>query len=170
MASPFLSEIRIFAFGVIPRGWVQCNGQILSIAQNQALFSLIGTTYGGDGIRTFQLPNLQGRAQLHWGTSNQGSSYNPGQTAGEVDVTLSLQQLPQHTHLVQGSSTANVSAGSNTTVPGGGGATGYGTPPNTAMNAAIVGSAGGSQPHPNMQPYLVLNFCISLVGIFPSRN
>ncbi len=170
MASPFLSEIRIFAFGAIPKGWAQCNGQILAISSNQALFALIGTFYGGDGVRNFQLPNLQGRVPLHWGTSIQAYSYVIGQVAGEASVTLNLQELPQHTHLVQGSSTANASAGSNTAVPGGGGASGYGTPPNSAMNPAIVGTAGSSQPHSNMQPYLALNFCIALTGIFPSRN
>jgi len=169
MANQFLSEIRIFAFGMVPRGWVQCNGQALSIAQNAALFALVGTTYGGDGIQNFKLPNLQGRVPLHFGNGG-GGNYTTGQTAGEVNVTLNLQQLPQHTHLVQGNSTADASAASSTTVPGGGGAAGYGAPPNTAMNPAVVGTAGNSQAHPNMQPYLVLNFCIALTGIFPSRN
>jgi microcystin-dependent protein len=169
MSTPYLSEIRMFAFGIVPRGWAQCNGQLMSINSNQALFSLIGTTYGGDGIRTFALPNLQGRVPLHMGTKA-GVSYVEGQTAGEVNVTLNLSLLPTHTHLVNANSAADASAASSTTVPGGGGSAGYGSPPNTAMNAAMVGSAGGSQPHTNLQPYLVLNFCICLSGIFPSRG
>lgn len=168
MATPFISEIRIFAFSIIPKGWTQCNGQTLLISQNAALFALVGTFYGGDGIQNFKLPNLQGRVPLHNGIA--GNSYTLGQTAGETSFTLNLQQLPQHVHLVQANSTADASAPSSTTVPGGGGAAGYGAPPNTAMNPAIVGPAGGSQPHSNMQPYLVLNFCIALQGIFPSRN
>lgn len=165
MSDQYLSEIRMFSFGFPPRGWAFCNGQILQINQNQALFALIGTTYGGNGQTTFALPNLQGRVPLHM-----GSGYVEGQTAGETAVTITTQTLPAHTHMVQANSGASTNLPSNSAVPGGGGAEGYGTPPNSSMNPAIVGFAGGSQPHTNMQPFLVINFCIAVTGIFPSRN
>lgn len=170
MSEQYLSEIRMVAFNFPPKGWAFCNGQILSIQQNQALFSILGTTYGGNGQTTFALPNLQGRVPLHFGSSPQGGSYTLGQIAGEPAVTLISSQMPAHTHQVKANSGANTNAASNTAVPGGGGAPGYGSATDTAMNPQIVGMTGGSQPHNNMQPYLVINFCIALVGIFPSRN
>ncbi len=160
----------MFGFGIIPRGWAQCNGQTLSINQNEALFSLIGTIYGGDGVQTFALPNLQGQAPLHTGFDGVGNSYVLGQAGGATAVTLSLQQLPTHTHPVSANSTANTNTPANNTVPGGTGVEAYGSSPDTPMNAAIIGPAGSSQAHSNMQPYLVINFCIALSGIFPSRN
>jgi microcystin-dependent protein len=171
MADPYLSEIRIFAFGFAPKGWVLCNGQTLAISQYNALFALIGTYYGGNGTTTFQLPNLQGCAPLHQGTSANGISYNIGQQAGETNVTLNINQIPQHTHNVNANTGADANVPSSSVVPGGGGINAYGTAPGGAtMNNAVVGFTGGNQPHPNMQPSLVLNFCIATQGIFPSRN
>ena len=170
MSEPYLSEIRIFAFGFNPRGWALCNGQTLSIQQNAALFSLIGTVYGGNGVSTFQLPNLQGCVPLHYGT-NAGTPYTLGQQAGESNVTLTISQTPQHTHTVNANTGANATVPSAAVVPGGGSESAYGTSPGAAtMNNGIVGFTGGNQPHSNLQPYLVLNFCIATAGIFPSRN
>lgn len=169
MSEQYLSEIRIFSFDFAPKGWAQCNGQILSIAQNQALFALFGTIYGGNGVTTFALPDLRGRVPLHFGQLQGGSSYTQGQTGGSASVTLSISTMPQHTHLVNANSNGNVNAGASNAVPGGG-ASGYGSSPDTAMNPAMIGSNGSSQAHNNTQPYLVVNFCIALVGIFPSRN
>ncbi|MBS0206162.1 MAG: phage tail protein [Planctomycetes bacterium] len=171
MAEPFLSEIRVMSFNFAPKGWALCNGQLLPINQNQALFSLLGTTYGGDGRVNFALPNLQGRASLHM-----GSGHTLGERGGEQSHTLSIPELPSHTH---GFSATNESA----TQPGpagnylaatssGVGAIYSGSPPtlNTALNAAAISNTGGSQAHLNMQPFLVLNFSIALQGIFPSPN
>lgn len=170
MSDPYLSEIRIFAFNFPPRGWALCNGQTLPINQNQALFSLLGTTYGGNGTTTFNLPNLQGCVPLHMG-NNGGIGYIIGQQAGETNVTLNLTQIAAHTHNVNANSGADANLPSASTVPGGGGVSAYGSPPDsTTMNAGIVGNTGGSQPHSNVQPSLVLNFCIATAGIFPSRN
>jgi microcystin-dependent protein len=166
MAEPFLSEIRIFSFNFPPRGWAFCNGQFLPINQNQALFALLGTTYGGNGQTTFALPNLQGRASLH-----EGNGHTLGEAAGSTSVTVNIQQLPTHTHAMMGSgTTGDVPVPSNTVLaetP----ANIYGDPVNlTTLNPVNVSSVGGSQPHNNMMPYLVLNFCIALQGIFPSQN
>jgi microcystin-dependent protein len=165
MAEPFLSEIRIMSFGFAPKGWALCNGQLLPINQNQPLFSLLGTTYGGDGRVNFALPNLQGRAALHF-----GQGHTIGEKGGEQAHTLSISELPQHTH-------AAMASGTNANVPG---PTGqvlaaannlYGPPANlTPLLPETIPNVGGSQAHLNMQPYLVLNFCIALQGIFPSQN
>jgi microcystin-dependent protein len=172
MSEPFLSEIRMFSFGFPPKGWALCNGQTLPINQNAALFSLIGTFYGGNGTSTFQLPNLQGCVPLHLGTNpGNGNNYVIGQQAGESNVTLTPNQLPAHIHNVNANTGADANVPSASVVPGGGGVSAYGTAPGSAtMNNGIVGPAGGSQPHPNVQPYQVVNFCIALQGIFPSRN
>ena len=170
MADPYLSEIRIFSFGFAPKGWLLCNGQTLPINQYAALFSLIGTYYGGNGTTTFQLPNLQGCVPLHMGTGG-GGSYVIGEQAGQTNVALNITQIAPHTHTVNANTGANANVPSASVVPGGGGVSAYGTAPGGAtMNNAIVGQAGGSQPHSNLQPYLVLNFCIAATGIFPSRN
>ena len=166
MSTPFLSEIRLFTFGFPPKGWAFCNGQLLPINQNQALFSLLGTTYGGDGRVTFALPNLQGRVPMH-----QGNGLSLGQSAGETAHTLLAAELPAHTHVVNGSrNTATVVSPTGNylaTSPG----NVYAAPPgNTSLMPAAVSSVGGSQPHDNMSPYLVLNFCIALQGIFPTQN
>jgi microcystin-dependent protein len=165
MATPYLSEIKLVAFNYAPQGWALCNGQLLGILQNQALFSCIGTTYGGNGVETFALPNLQGSAPM-----SMGNGYDEGQTGGEAQVTLNINQIPAHAHQAQGvSTTANLepAAGNawaaSTDNP-------YAASANTTMSAGAAGQAGGSQPHNNLPPYLVLNFIIALAGIFPSRN
>jgi microcystin-dependent protein len=172
MAEPFLSEIRIFSFNFAPKGWALCNGQLLPINQNQALFSLLGTTYGGNGQTNFALPNLRGRAPDH-----EGNGHTLGEAAGSTAVTLNIQQLPTHTHFLN-NNMAVVDANTNATLgaPGGNNWANNGkaiwatSPPNAVMNPQAVGNVGGSQPHTNMQPYLVLNFCIALQGIFPSQT
>jgi microcystin-dependent protein len=172
MAEPFLSEIRIFSFNYAPKGWAFCNGQLLPINQNQALFALLGTTYGGNGQTNFALPNLRGRASIH-----EGSGHTLGEAAGTSAVTITQQTMPTHTHFLT-NNMAVVGDQTNATqgAPTGNNWANYGkvqwctSQPNAAMHPAAVGNAGGSQPHTNMQPYLVLNFCIALQGIFPSQN
>lgn len=166
MSEPFLGEIKLFTFNFAPKGWATCNGQLLPINQNQALFSLLGTTYGGDGRTTFALPNLQARVPMHMGTG-----LVLGEMAGEVSHTLNISELPTHSHVVNGSSnTATVVAPTGNhlaTTPG----NDYAAPPgNTTLMPAALTNAGGNQPHENMSPYLVLNLCIALQGIFPSQN
>jgi microcystin-dependent protein len=167
MAEPFLSEIRIMSFVFAPKGWALCNGQLLPINQNQALFSLLGTTFGGDGRVNFALPDLRGRTPIH-----EGSGHTLGERAGEQAHTLSISELPTHTHVLNGSSTNATNTPDNTKVfaksapqPVYGGA---GNP--AAMEAQSVGNAGGAQAHLNMQPFLTLSFCIALQGIFPSQT
>jgi len=171
MSEPFLAEVRIVSFAYAPRGWALCNGQLLPINQNQALFALLGTTYGGDGRTTFALPNLQGRACAH-----DGAALNLGQAGGEANHTLTPQEMPAHSHGGQLFASADFA---NSTDPTGhvfgarprGGAVVYAPPPpDTALAPGAVGSVGGSGPHTNLQPYLTLNFVIALQGIFPSRN
>jgi len=165
MAEPFLSEIRLFTFVFAPKGWALCNGQLLPINQNQALFSLLGTTFGGDGRVNFALPDLRGRVPMH-----EGSGHTLGERGGEQAHTLSSAELPAHTH-APGASAADGA----TPVPAGGvlaaannlyGPTGAIAP----LNAGTVTSVGGSQAHLNMQPFLTINFCIALQGIFPSQS
>jgi microcystin-dependent protein len=165
MSEPFLSEIRIMSFVFAPKGWALCNGQLLPINQNQALFSLLGTTYGGDGRVNFALPDLRGRTPIH-----EGSGHTLGEKAGEQAHTLSIAELPTHTHAVTGSS-----ANGATVLPTDGllaAAAGlYGSPSQlTSLNPATITNVGGSQAHLNMQPFLTLSFCIALQGIFPSPN
>jgi microcystin-dependent protein len=173
MAEPFLGEIRLVGFTFAPIGWEFCNGQILSIAQNTALFSLLGTTYGGDGVRTFALPNLQGRVAVHQGNGVGLSPYVQGETYGVENVTLSLGQLPAHNHGVN----ASASKGSKSSPIGeypasdaAGITAEYGPTPTGLMNANMIAAAGGNQPHENRQPSLVLNYIIAMAGIFPSRS
>jgi microcystin-dependent protein len=165
MAEPFLAEIRIMSFNFAPKGWAQCNGQLLPINQNQALFSLLGTIYGGDGRVNFALPDLRGRVPI-----KVGNGHIQGERAGAESHTLTIQQLPQHTHAAQGSSAnasladpaGNVLAVANNL---------YTTAANlTTLHPLSVTNVGGSQPHANRQPILTLNFCIALQGIFPSQN
>ena len=170
MSEPFLAEIRIFAANFAPRGWALCNGQILPINQNQALFSLLGTTYGGDGQTSFALPDMRGRVPIHAGPADDSSVRIPGQKAGEEMHTLSLAEIPTHTH----PSTASA-AQAQTDAPGGAawadsGVNGFSATADGQMHPSSVTSAGGGQPHANMQPFLVLNYIIALQGIFPSQN
>lgn len=166
MAEPFLSEIRIFSFNFAPRGWATCSGQLLPINQNQALFSLLGTTYGGNGQTTFGLPDLRGRVPMHV-----GGGLNLGQMGGEEAHTLNSNEMPTHTH--QAKASAN---GPSVTPPTGNfwasntGFTPYGSTADTNMAPAATGNTGGSQAHENRSPYLTLNMCIALQGIFPSPN
>ncbi len=170
MSEPFLGEIRMFSFGFAPVGWALCDGQLLSIAQNTALFALLGTTYGGDGVSTFALPNLEGRVPLHMGQNASGSSYLIGQVGGSETATLSVNQLPAHSHPAiahKGTATTSTPAGN---APAAASSDIYGGTPNANMNHGMIGATGGGQPLPIVQPYLTLNFCIALQGIFPSRN
>jgi microcystin-dependent protein len=168
MSEPFLGEIKIISWDFPPKGWSFCNGQLLPINQNQALFSILGTTYGGDGRQTFALPNLQGRVPVHV-----GNGIFLGEVTGETTHTLNISELPAHNHPIDAASdNASVnlaSANFLATTPG----NIYADPtsvPTTPLHAQTVPAVGGSQPHENMSPYLVLNFIIALQGIFPSRN
>lgn len=171
MAEAFIGEIRIFGFNFPPNGWMACNGQLLPIgAGYDALYTLIGTTYGGDGVATFALPNLQGRVPVHQGTGAGLSTYVLGEMTGSESVTLLPSQIPMHNHALNAYSTTGSAAAP---------ANGYPANPQGSVNgstdgpflAPAIGSTGGSQPHSNLQPFLALNFCICvLAGIFPSRN
>jgi len=165
MAEPFLSEIRIMSFNFPPKGWALCNGQLLPINQNQGLFALLGTTYGGDGRVNFALPNLQGNTPMHV-----GNGHTLGEKGGEQNHTLGIAELPVHTHVPNASSTpadTNVPTGAYVATVN----NAYTAPANlVALSPASVANAGSSQAHLNMQPFLVLNFCIALQGIFPSQN
>ncbi len=166
MSEPFLSEIKIVSFNFPPKGWAFCNGQLLPINQNQALFSLLGTTYGGNGQTNFALPNLRGHVPIHT-----GNGHTLGETAGSQSVTLNIPQLPTHIHFLQATNTPGTLDTPGNNVLGAASIQGYGSPSAlTPMNPGTVSSVGGSQPHNNMMPYLVLNFIIALQGIFPSRN
>jgi microcystin-dependent protein len=169
MSTPYVGEVRLVGFNFAPVGWEFCAGQTMSIAQYETLFNLIGTTYGGDGQSTFDLPDLQGRIPIHQG-SNGGITYVIGQTGGVENVTIGINQYPNHNHSLQGSlAPASVSNPTNGTV--GSGLRAYSTaPPAAPMNSAMLGMAGGSQPHDNLQPFLVLNWIISLFGVFPSQS
>lgn len=169
MSDPFVAEIKIFAGNFAPRGWAFCNGQLLPIAQNTALFSLVGTTYGGDGRTTFGLPNLQGRAPMHPGNGPGLTSRRLGESGGVETVTLTEAQMPQHSHPMIGIPSA--SQPSPDAGHGIGNAPMYATPgPTVAMAANAVGATGGSQAHNNMQPYLAINYVIALQGIYPPRS
>ncbi|MBL0141435.1 MAG: phage tail protein [Betaproteobacteria bacterium] len=169
MSTPFISEIKIFAFGFAPKGWATCSGQTLAIAQNQALFSLLGTTYGGNGQTTFQLPNLQGRGPVHFGFGAGLSAKTLGERSGEEAHTLIISEMPQHVHAVGvvNRPGTQVSPASNHLASHRGG---YAASGNAVFSPAANANTGGSQPHNNMPPYLVLNFCIAMQGIFPSQN
>jgi microcystin-dependent protein len=166
MAEPFLSEIRIMSFVFAPKGWALCNGQLLPINQNQALFSLLGTTFGGDGRVNFALPDLRGRTPIHV-----GSGHTLGERGGEQAHTLSIAELPTHAHVANASSQPGNAVVPTGAVLGSPLNLSYTTPSSlTAMNPASITNAGGSQAHLNMQPFLTLSFCIALQGIFPSPN
>ena len=165
MATPFLGQILITAFNFAPTGFALCNGQALSIQQNQALFALLGTMYGGDGIQTFALPNLQGRVPIH-----SGGDFVPGASGGEVSHTLITAEIPSHTHPVTASSADPNSATGANGLWARNNASPYAPSANAVMNAASVSGGGGNQPHNNMPPYLTISFCIAMLGIFPSRS
>jgi microcystin-dependent protein len=180
MSEPFLSEIKLVSFNFPPKGWALCNGQLLPINQNQALFALLGTTYGGNGQTNFALPNLRGRIPMHF-----GGAHSLGEAAGSPAVTINIQQLPTHTHMVLARTdvvlpdpdpqdpTGKFFAKPQVALQGGNiqPANLYGSPANmVALTAGTVSSVGGSQPHNNMMPYLTLNWIIALQGIFPSQN
>jgi microcystin-dependent protein len=173
MSSPFIGEIRMAGFNFAPVNWAFCNGATMAISQNETLFTLIGTTYGGDGVNTFALPDLQGRVPVHQGTDTLGSAWVIGARAGTESVTLNSNQIPEHTHVANAnlsfSTLSNPSTGvlaasstmelySRSPAPG------------TPLNAAAISSAGSGQPHDNVQPFTVINFIIALYGIFPSRS
>lgn len=171
---PFVGEIRLFALNFAPKGWALCNGQILSIQSNAALYSILGVTYGGDGRTTFGLPNLQGRVPVHVGTSDEfGYTVNWGESAGEGSHTLTMQEMPAHTHTVSASSqkaTESSPSGNVWAARENSYATADASLPDYSLHSAALSVNGGSQPHENRQPYVVLNFCIALTGIFPSRS
>ena len=165
MGSPFLGEIRIIGFNYPPKGWSFCDGQLLAIQQNQALFSILGTTYGVNGVNTFALPDLRGRTPIYV-----GNGHVLGEKAGEENHAVSLSEMPAHNHLVSASSAAP-NQGSPLNGEWASQTSSYSTAAaNTVLNPSAIANAGGNQPHSNLQPYLVLNFVIALVGIFPSRN
>jgi microcystin-dependent protein len=168
MPTPFLGEVKILSFSFAPQGWAMCNGQLMPVNQNQALFSLLGTMYGGDGQLNFALPDLRGRIPMHNGP---GNSHTQGERGGEAAHTVTISELPTHTHVFSGTHNA-----ADTVLPGGAtyanvnGNT-YAGPTNlTTIDPTTVATVGGSQPHNNMSPYLTLTFCIALTGVFPSQN
>jgi microcystin-dependent protein len=170
MAEPFLSEIRILSFAYAPRGWALCNGQLLPINQNTALFSLLGTTYGGNGVTNFALPDLRGRSPVH-----AGDGITLGERGGEEAHTLNVNEMPPHQHRMRASAdlaSSDIPAGALTAAKRRGGLDIYGPAgtANVALHPAVMSGAGGSQPHLNMQPFLTLNFVIALQGIYPSRD
>lgn len=171
---PFVAEIRMFGFNFPPKGWAFCDGQLLPISQNTALFSLLGTTYGGNGASNFQLPNMQGNAPMHPGHGPGLSLHDLGETSGTEAVTLAQTEMPAHSHTVQ-SAPANFPGNSDVPTNDSFARSAEGnayTPPASLvpMSLQTIGMAGGSQPHNNMQPYLTLNFCIALQGVFPPRS
>jgi len=172
MADPFVAEIRIFPFNFPPKGWAFCNGQLMPISQNTAVFSLLGTTYGGDGKSTFALPNLEGRAPMHPGQGPGLSLHDLGESGGSETVTLLESEIPAHTHTLRGNNTQGDSPipTGNTLARYSGNVYQQNVSSNlTAMAPQSLAPAGGGLPHNNMQPYLTLSFCIALQGIFPAR-
>ncbi|WP_400193058.1 phage tail protein [Hymenobacter sp. B81] len=176
----FIGIIKLFGGNFAPQGWAFCNGQLMSIAQNSALFSILGTTYGGDGVTTFGLPDLRSRVAVGMGQGPGLSNYVQGQMAGTENVTLLANQMPAHTHMLNASSqpgATNAPAGGVLALPVGSTGGGeevtvnaFGTAPDTTLNPASVGVSGGNMPHENLQPYLALNYIICLEGIYPSRS
>jgi len=165
MSEPFMSEIKIVGFDFAPKGWALCNGQFMPVNQNQALFSLLGTTFGGNGVTTFALPDLRGRVPFH-----SGSGLTLGQAGGEQSHTLTQSEMPAHVHIVNASNAAPDSSTPGNSFWSSPGAELYAAAPDNVMRAGTVTNVGGSQAHSNMSPYLVLNFIIALQGFFPSPN
>lgn len=172
MSSPYLGEIRYFGFNWAPDGWALCNGQLLPIANNAALFSLLGTQYGGDGETSFALPDLRGRAPLHQGTGAGLSNRTVGERAGQQEVSLTVSQMPSHSHHLIATNDDRNTNRPVAALPAKGGEyhDGSGTPTLAAMDSQAIGNTGGGQAHNNMPPYLVISACIALEGIFPSGS
>jgi len=170
MSEPFLAEIRIVGFNFAPRGWALCDGQILPINQNQSLYSLLGTTYGGDGRTSFALPDIRGRVPIHRGRSDGGSNHPLGQKTGEETHTLSVEEMPQHQHDFNGTSNTADNASPTGRLPGKNTSKPYASSGTAAMGENTILRSGGGQAHNNMQPFTVMNYCIALQGLFPSRN
>jgi microcystin-dependent protein len=170
MAQPYVGEIRMFAGNFPPNGWMFCDGNTLPISENETLFQLIGTTYGGDGESTFNLPDLRGRVPIHQGTGSSGTNYQMGEMSGVETVTLTTQQMPQHNHALTATQTAGTqpNPGGNILANSQGPQPYLQENPDGQLNGQAIQPAGGSQPHENMQPYLGLNYIISPFGIFPS--
>jgi len=172
MSEPYIGEIRIFAGNFAPVNWSFCDGSLIAISQNDALFQLIGTTYGGDGQTTFALPDLRGRVPVHMGTGA-GATYVQGQNGGVENVTLTVNQIPAHSHVPQAASGTTGNPGNspqNNVWSGWTGGQFSSAAPSVAMNSTAVGSTGGSQPHDNMLPFLGINFIIALYGVYPTQN
>ena len=174
MGEPFVGEIRMFGGNFAPAGWAFCDGQSMAISENDALFTLIGTTYGGDGQENFALPDLQGRIPVHAGTGGDGISYQIGEKGGVESVTLTVNQIPAHNHVPVASSAAGTlpNPGNAIFAAGGGGEQMYSTPPTNpagSLNAGAILPTGGSQPHENLAPYLCISFILSLFGVFPHQ-
>jgi microcystin-dependent protein len=177
MTQPFIGQIQAFGFNFAPRNWAQCNGQLLSIAQNTALFSLLGTMYGGNGVSTFALPDLQSRVPMHAGTLF-GEPFAQGEVGGQEAVTLTMGSMPAHNHAFVGSNAAATAAATDdgqllATVAGGGGQVDFFYGPDATpqpLSPNSISATGGNQPHNNLQPYLAINWCICMFGIYPSRN
>ena len=170
MSDPFLGEVRMFAGNFAPLGWLACNGQLVSIAENDALYTLLGTTYGGDGVTIFGLPDLRGRVPLHAGTGPGLGTYTQGEMLGSESVTLITAQLPAHTHIAMANATATSLSPANAVWAAASGVNIYGTAtPNATMSAAAIAPGGGSQPHDNMAPYLAVTFIIATAGIYPPQ-
>jgi microcystin-dependent protein len=174
MSQPYIGEIRMFGGSFAPAGWAFCDGQLMAISENDTLFNLIGTTYGGDGQETFGIPDLRGRVPIHMGTGPKGTTYTEGEMGGVESVTLSVNQIPAHNHALIAS--ANLAAGTAPASQVAGKSSGatvspYGADqPVSSLSPQAVGPAGGSQPHENLQPYACINFIISLFGVYPSQT
>lgn len=167
MADPYIGEIRLFAFGAIPSGWAPCNGQLLAIISNQALFSILGTRFGGDGVKTFALPDLRGRVPIHM-----SSDFPFATSGGETQHALTVEEIPAHTHKVYGDSVLATlpSPAGNVWGATSSGRPIYSSTSNTTMNEAAIGTTGSGQGHDNMQPYTTVSFCIALQGIYPIKS
>lgn len=170
---PFIGEIKMFGGNFAPRGWALCDGQLLSIASNSALFSILGTIYGGDGVSTFGLPDMRGRVSVHAGNGPGLSPRSLGEKGGQETVTLTTQQVPSHTHtaIASGGGAHSASPEGSLAADSGEGVPAYGTDdPKVNMDSGAIGNTGGGQPHPNLQPFVTVNFIVALQGVYPSRN
>ncbi|MBS1512093.1 MAG: phage tail protein [Bacteroidetes bacterium] len=172
MTGSYISEIQIFSFPFAPRNWAQCNGQVMNISQNQALFALLGTQFGGNGVTTFNLPDLRGRTPIGAGNAPYGTQYNVGAVGGEENHTLTVSEMPAHNHQMMGTSNTADATNADTNLLAKNGTYALFTPngDGTLLASNFIAQAGNNIGHNNIQPYLALNFCIALAGIFPSRN